>query len=67
MKSLDNIQKSAFRRGEYIGWRNSDSAVYLIKRYAPNSNWTAFNRDTIGAPYYSGKTLADISDALKTA
>ena len=67
MKRLDNIQKSASRRGEYIGWRNSDGAVYLIKRYAPNGDWTAFCRDTIAAPYYSGKTLAELSIALKTA
>lgn len=67
MKSLDNIQKSAFRRGEYVGWRNSNGAIYFIKRYAPNANWTAFCVYNIDAPYYSGKTLAEISIALKTA
>lgn len=68
MKSFHNIQPRTFARGTYMGWRASDGAVYHIRRYAPaGGEWTAFARDLSSAPYYSGRTLSEISEQLATA
>lgn len=44
MKSFTNIEKSAFRKGEYVGY--SGSKVYHIsKSNSSFGNWFAHNRD----------------------
>lgn len=44
MKSFTNIEKSAFRKGEYVGY--SGGKVYHIsKSNSSFGNWFAHNRD----------------------
>ena len=44
MKNLTNIEKSAFRKGEYVGY--SGGKVYRIsKSNSSFGNWFAHNRD----------------------
>ena len=58
MKSLPNIDKSAFHKGEYVGYANG---VWKIRRC--ESGWTAVKRD---APYVSmtAATLESLSAKL---
>ena len=52
MKSLPNIEPSAFRRGEYVGYCNG---VWIIRRTnSTYGNWIARKRDdTTVAPIYA--------------
>lgn len=44
MKNYPNIEKSAFRKGEYVGYSNG--MVYHIKKSNSSfGNWFAHNRD----------------------
>lgn len=42
MKSYPNIDKSAFRKGEYVGY--CEGKVYRIRK-AERGYWFAYNRD----------------------
>jgi len=52
---LANIEPSAFRPGEYIGWAGDDGAVFRITRDPGTSMWTAVERD---APLACPRRLA---------
>jgi hypothetical protein len=58
MRDLPNIDKSAFRRGEYVGY---SSGIWRIKRDGPV--WNATKRD---APFsiLSASTLRELSEEL---
>jgi len=58
MRSLINIDKSAFRRGEYVGYANG---IWRVKRAGPV--WNASKRD---APFsfLSAPTLRELSEKL---
>lgn len=47
MTNLHNIEASAFRKGEYLGWRNSDGQLFRIRRYG--ASWRAVNERATGA------------------
>lgn len=61
MLSLHNIEKSAFRRGEYVGYGNG---VWRVAR-ASSYTWRAVRLDgRPGAPVYRERTLAALSRRL---
>lgn len=59
MKAFHNIEKSAFKAGEYVGYANGE--VYRIMR--DGKRWLAVNRR--GADSFVRYNLADISAALE--
>lgn len=64
MKDLPNIDKSAFRKGEYVGY---GEGVWRVHRYSTGAKrWRAVHRNiTIPVrPVLFGPTLASISDQL---
>jgi hypothetical protein len=65
MKQLTNIEKSAFRKGEYVGYRNG---VWMIRRTNSSyGNWIARKRDdSTTAPIYAMR-LEDMSVKLSYA
>lgn len=52
MINLHNIEASGFRKGEYVGWRNSDGQPFRIRRHG--AGWRAVNDRATGA---AGDTL----------
>lgn len=60
MKNLHNVEKSAFRRGEYVGY--AAGSVWRITRVA--SGWMAANRG--GGQSFTRRTLEEISEGLET-
>lgn len=56
MRDLHNVEKSTFRKGEYVGYANG---VWRIRKRAGG----AWRGDKDGASVY-GATLADISSEL---
>lgn len=64
MKSLHNIEKSAFRHGEYAGW-NKYGALYRIVR--TDGGWWAIRRYMGGEPglqSITARTLEELSVKL---
>ena len=62
MKNLPNIEKSAFRRGEYVGYAHG---VWIITRSnGSNGNWFARHRDNQRAPHLYAFTLEKLSEKL---
>jgi hypothetical protein len=62
MKNLVNIEKSAFRKGEYVGYSNG---VWLIRKTNSSyGNWSARHRDSNRAPLIFGFTLEEVSKKL---
>lgn len=62
MKDRPNIDKSAFRKGEYVGYGNG---VWRVHRYSTGAKrWRAVHRNITSAPALYGPTLASISDQL---
>jgi hypothetical protein len=62
MKNLVNIEKSAFHKGEYVGYSNG---VWIIRKSNSSyGNWSAHHRDSNRAPLIFGFTLEDISKKL---
>lgn len=59
MKNLCNIEKSAFRRGEYVGYANGAWKIYRNG----GRKWYAEHRTKV-APFLSASTLAEMSDLL---
>lgn len=61
MRNLPNIEKSAFRRGEYVGYSRGVWRVFRTRA----GSWTAVKRDDdLRAPILCAPTLADISALL---
>jgi translation elongation factor P/translation initiation factor 5A len=58
MPRLTRIEKSAFRKGEYVGYANG---VWLIQR--SDAGWTARHREA-AAPRITARTLADLDAKL---
>ena len=64
MQNLPNIEKSAFRHGEYVGYGGGN--VWKIKR-DPSSGWwrmVAQYPQLLNAGNYSARTLRLLSDKL---
>jgi len=57
MLSFHNIDKSAFRKGQYVGYANG--TIWRIKR--TYGGWTASN----GGQSFTRRTLAEVSKALE--
>ena len=63
MKNLPNIEKSAFRRGEYVGYAKG---VWIITRSnGSDGNWFARHRDNPRAPFFYAMRLEDMSRKLE--
>lgn len=62
MKNYPNIDKSAFRKGEYVGY--SAGKVYRIRK-AECGYWFAFNRDDYNDQIFAFG-LAAMSEKLET-
>ena len=65
MKSLHNIEKSGFRRGEYVGYADG---VWIIKRYA-SGEWAWRSQPQDSALYLKhgvrfARTLEELSRKL---
>ena len=62
MKNLVNIEKSAFHKGEYVGYSNG---VWLIRKTNSSyGNWSARHRDSNRAPLLFDWTLEGLSKQL---
>jgi len=62
MKSYPNIEKSAFRKGEYVGY--SEGKVYHIsKTNSSYGTWFAHNRDNYNEQVFAFG-LAQMSERL---
>jgi len=59
MRDLPNIEKSVFRRGEYVGY--GGGKVWQIYRH--RKLWVATERGQTGG--WKAETLADLSKALE--
>lgn len=62
MKNYLNIEKSAFRPGEYVGYSNG--AWLIRKTNSSYGNWSARHRDDNRKPLIFGFTLDEISKKL---
>ena len=52
MKSYPNIDKSAFRKGEYVGY--SEGKVYHIRKSNSSfGTWFAYNRDNYNEQFFA--------------
>jgi hypothetical protein len=63
MKSYTNIEKSAFRLGEYIGYSNG-KVYHVRKSNSSYGNWFAYNRDDYNDQLFSFG-LDSLSQQLK--
>ncbi len=63
MKNLINIEKSAFRRGEYVGY--ADGVWNITKSNSSFGNWIARHRDRSNKPAVFAFTLEDMSAKLE--
>lgn len=62
MRNLENIEKSAFRRGGYVGY---GAGVWSIMRYGKGERtWRASRQGGLYAELYAG-TLTELSSQLK--
>lgn len=61
MRYLPNIEKSAFHKGEYVGYAKG---VWHIYKRKESKQWEAFKQN--GPGFLSAATLAGISDRLMT-
>lgn len=62
MKNYPNIEKSAFRRGEYVGYANG-KVFHVSKSNSSFGNWFAHNRDNYNEQIFA-YGLASLSDKL---
>jgi hypothetical protein len=62
MKSYPNIDKSAFRKGEYVGYANG-KVFQITKINTSFGNWHAMNRDNWKEQLFAFG-LASMSDKL---
>ena len=61
MKSLHNVEKSAFRKGQYVAYGRG--YVWRVLRAA--CGWQAFTTPVGALPCVFGRTLADISKLVE--
>jgi hypothetical protein len=59
MKSFTHIEKSAFRRGEYVAYLNG--ARHVRKYYA---GWETYDINEPG-PYVNGRNLAELDKKIE--
>lgn len=65
MRDLHNIEKSGFRRTEYVGWNNK-SETYVIRDIgSPLGRWIARNQDDTSAAPLFAHTLMEMSVKLE--
>jgi hypothetical protein len=63
MKSMFNIEKSGFRRGEYVGY--GGGKVWRIKKTNSSfGNWFAHNQDSYNEQLYAMR-LSDLQAKLE--
>lgn len=63
MKHLTNIEPSAFRKGEYIGYRHG---VWIVRRSSSSyGRWQARHRDNQRAPTLYVWTLEELPQKLE--
>jgi len=63
MKAMQNIEKSAFRKGEYVGY--AGGKVWRIKKTNSSyGNWFAHNRDSYNEQLYAMR-LSDLQAKLE--
>ena len=64
MPNLPNIEKSAFRAGDYVGWRASDGARYRIRKGV--TVWLAVRYGSTGqaGDRLTAPTLTGLSERL---
>jgi len=64
MINLHNIARSAFRKGEYVGWRASDGQLFHIRKGW--GGWRATNRNATGVAgdILTADTLTGLSHRL---
>lgn len=62
MRNLPNIEASAFRKGEYVGYADG---VWLVRKSNSSfGTWSARKRDDNQAPLLFAFRLSDLSDKL---
>ena len=64
-KSFPNIDKSGFRRGEYVGYSAGNDGIWFIKRANPigsKHRWLVQKRNNKDCFY--ARTLGEISEKL---
>lgn len=59
-----NIERSAFRHGEYVGW-DCNGERYRIKRSEGNYVWWCYPQTPNGIPHFYASTLASVSERLE--
>jgi hypothetical protein len=52
MKYFTNIEKSAFRHGEYVGYSNG-KVFHIRKSNSSYGTWFAYNRDSYNEQLYA--------------
>ena len=52
MKSFPNIEKSAFRKGEYVGYSNG-KVFRITKTNSSYGTWAAHNRDNWNEQFFA--------------
>ena len=63
MRNYPNIERSAFRKGEYVGY--CEGKIYRIsKTNSSFGTWFAFNRDNYNDQVFA-KGLASMSEKLQ--
>ncbi len=62
MKNLTNIEKSAFRKGEHVGY--ADGVWAITRSNSSYGNWAARKRDDQRAPTLFAFTLESLSKKL---
>lgn len=66
-RSYHNIERSAFRRGEYVAW-DSKGNQYKVKRDGPRGDagsWWVYPQTSDGMPCFYAGTLALVSLRLE--
>lgn len=62
---MHNIEKSGFRKTEYVGWNNKGD-LYVIRGIgSPLGKWVARNRDDTAAAPIFAYTLQELSSKLE--
>lgn len=64
-KSFPNIDKSGFRRGEYVGY-SAGGKVWKITKANPNGSRAKWLAQTVGGQCFYAETLGEISERLSS-
>lgn len=65
MRDLHNIEKSGFRRTEYVGWNNKGDLYFIRGIGSPLGKWVARNRDNVTAAPIFAHSLQELSSKLE--